>query len=109
MFGFWPSPVIYSIVVVTFWSLHCALPTTQCAGVSLDRRAKGTAEHAATRSASQKEDAFLRSWRRTLWRDPASKAAKNFEQVAKTDSGLASKFKHCKSYENGNPGNALWS
>lgn len=45
VFGLYPGPVIYSIVPVTFWSARCALPTTQCADVSLYRRAKGTAEN----------------------------------------------------------------
>jgi len=38
------GPVNYS-VLVTFWSPRCAQATTECAGVSLYRRAEGTAEN----------------------------------------------------------------
>jgi len=67
----------------TFSLLRCAAPTTWCAGVSLDRRTKGTAENRQTRLSSQKADATLTSCGRTLQRSPASKAATKFERVAK--------------------------
>ena len=45
VFACYLGPVISSIVSVTFWSARCALPTIRCAGVSLYRRAEGTAEN----------------------------------------------------------------
>src|SRR5262245_22673706 len=77
-----------------------------CRSTVARRAQPGTPE---TRLSSQKPDATISSGDRTLQGDPASKAEKKFEQMAKISSAVVAKFRDCKSYENGNRGDALRS